>query len=342
MASSRWWLYVQAVFWRFLMRIGMFFHDITSPRSPCPSFTRSIPFKDSRRKVTLYFYCPPNYNQRVRQGDRLPVIVNFHGGGFTLGWATDDSRWARCVVQEVGAVVVSVGYRRAPENPFPDAVDDGVEALLYLASNAGQLGLDVSRLALSGFSAGGNLAVTVPLRLHSVAPKEVTEPVLNRADSTTSSTKLMDSTDNLNIVALFCWYPILDFEESREHRRAMSLMPDKTLPRFFTDLFDESYLPDLVQRKSPFASPIRAPDEALASSLPKDIFLYICEWDMLMNEGQQFVRRLHGLGKRVRAMMVEKAKHAWDKSPNPWRNQDQVNILYCDACADMKAIFGET
>ena len=60
-------------------------------------------------------------------------------------------------------MVVSVGYRRAPEAPFPAAVDDGVDALLYLSRHAPELGLDVSRVVLSGFSAGGNLTVTVPL-----------------------------------------------------------------------------------------------------------------------------------------------------------------------------------
>lgn len=320
------------------MRIGMFFHDLAFPLPPGPTFTRSIPFDTRSRNVTLYFYCPPTYSQQLKEGKRLPVIVNFHGGGFTLGSPTDDSRWARCIAQEVGAVTVSVGYRRGPEHPFPAAVDDGVEALLYLAANAAALGVDVSRIALSGFSAGGNLAVTVPLRLQSFLPHIIQEPILNRADSTT---KLVDSTASLNIVGLFCWYPILDFEESRDHRRAMSIMPDKTLPSFFTTLFDESYLPDHEQRKSPYASPVRAPDELLANGLPQDIFLYICEWDMLMNEGQQFVRRLHGLGKRVRSMMIERACHAWDKSPNPFRNQDRVNILYRDACADMRAIFGE-
>lgn len=254
-----------------------------------------------------------------------------------MGCATDDGRWARCIVQEVGAVVVSVGYRRAPEHPFPAAVDDGVDALLYLAANAAELNLDVSRVALSGFSAGGNLAVTVPLRLQGLMPGELHgTPTLNRADSTQ---KLVDSSDHLNIVALFCWYPILDFEESRDHRRAMSIMPNKTLPSFFTTLFDESYLPDHAERKSPYASPVRAPDAMLADGLPPHIYLYICEWDMLMKEGQHFVLRLQGLGKRVRAMMIEKARHAWDKSPNPFRDQDQVNILYRDACGDMRAIF---
>jgi acetyl esterase/lipase len=334
--ASRWWLYVQAVFWRFLMRIGMFLHDITPPRCPRPQFTRTVKSDTHGHAVTIHFYCPPEYHQQRRQGHRYPVAVNFHGGGFTLGCATDDSRWAAAVVEHVGAVVASVSYRRAPEHPFPAAVDDGVEALLYLARHAGELGLDVSRVALSGFSAGGNLAITVPLRLRGRISNEIKEN-LSRAESTQ---RLVDQTSDLNIVALFCWYPILDFLESRDHRRAMSIMPNKSMPKFFTSLFDESYLPDLNDRSSVFASPVRASDRILSEALPHDVWLYICEWDMLMKEGQTFVRRMEGMGKRVRAMMIEKVRHAWDKSPNPFRDQDSVNILYRDACADMKVVFG--
>lgn len=342
--ASRWWLLVQAVFWRFLMRIGMFLHDFSSPpRPPRCSFIRYVPVGDSH--IRLYFYCPPSYHRarKDKSNRRFPVLINFHGGGFTLGCASDDGRWAHFVLDEADAVMVSVGYRRAPEHPFPAAVDDGVQALLYLASHAAELGLDVSRIALSGFSAGGNLAVTVPLRLRSLlatsdlSPNDQDEPVV-RADSTE---QLIDgSASDLNIVALFCWYPILDFETSRAHRRAMSIMPDKTLPDFFTTLFDESYLPHLADRRSPYASPVRASDEVLRDALPHDIFLYVCEWDMLLNEGQEFVRRLESINKHVRAMMIERVPHAWDKSPNPFRDQDRVNILYRDACADMKAIFG--
>ena len=333
--ASRGWLYVQAVFWRFLMRIGMILHGLAPPRPPKPSFTRTVESDTHGHPIVIHFYCPPNYQEQRRQGHRFPVAVNFHGGGFTLGCATDDARWAAAVVDQVGAVVASVSYRRAPEHPFPGAVDDGVEALLYLAAHAPDLSLDVSRVALSGFSAGGNLAVTVPLRLRDRVSAEVKEN-FGRADSTQ---RLVDQSNDLNIVALFCWYPILDFLESRDHRRAMSLMPDKTLPAFFTTLFDESYLPNLDDRSSPFASPVHATDRMLCEALPRDVFLFICEWDMLMKEGQSFVRRLEGLGKRVRAMMIEKARHAWDKSPNPFRDQDSVDVLYRDACAAMKAIF---
>lgn len=340
--ASRWLLYIQALFWRALMRVGMFFHTIAAPYPPKPSFTRSIPFEDHLHKVVLHFYCPDTYIERKKEGHLSPVVVNFHGGGFTLGSATDDSRWAQCVLQEVGAVVVSVSYRRAPEHPFPAAVDDGVEALLYLTSHATELGLDMSRVVLSGFSAGGNLAVTVPLRLRSIHPGCCGSSHLDLLDRAYSSNTLVDEMmGDLRIVAIFCWYPILDFQESREVRRAGSIMPSKTLPAILTNLFDDSYLPDEASRASPYASPARASDELLADGLPHHVFLYVCEWDMLLKEGQVFVRRLQNLGKHVRSMMIEKVRHAWDKSPNPFRDQGQVSVLYRDACADMKAIFSE-
>lgn len=241
-------------------------------------------------------------------------------------------------------MVVSVGYRRAPEAPFPAAVDDGVDTLLYLSRHAPELGLDVSRVVLSGFSAGGNLTVTVPLRLRErlvreVYPYPASTASLNSVNPADSTAHLVDTSGDLNIVGIFSWYPILDFEESRDHRREKSIFPSKTLPAFFTNLFDDSYLPDLESRRSPYASPVRAPSAILADALPQDIFLYICEWDMLLREGQHFVLRLQEVGKRVRAMMIEKACHAWDKSPNPFRDQYKVDVLYQDACADMRAIF---
>ncbi|KAJ9199816.1 hypothetical protein DTO166G4_3508 [Paecilomyces variotii] len=333
MAVARWWLYTQAIFWRFLMRIGMFFHHVISPRSPSPTFTRSIPCQDSSRSIQLHFYCPEDYADQRKAGRRLPVVVNFHGGGFALGRATDDARWAQTVVCELGAVVVSVDYRLAPENPFPAAVDDGVDALLHLASNASDLGIDASQVILTGFSAGGNLAVTVPLRLRQVRGEA--RPELHRYESTQ---QLLDATNELHVVAIFSWYPILDFVLPREHRRAMSILPEKTLPSFFTNLFDESYVPNRDDRTSPYASPALATDQLLAEALPHNVFLYMCEWDMLLREGQVFVRRLQGLGKKVRAMMIEKVPHAWDKSPNPFRDQDSVNVLYREACAEMKTL----
>lgn len=162
-------LHVQAQFWRVLMGIGMLLHKMARPRPPKPAFHRDIEATVSplKGKFRLNFYVPKEYKryQKLKGVKRFPVVINFHGGGFVLGTARDDARWCGVVVDEVGAVVVSVDYRLAPENPFPTAVEDGADAVLWLAQHAEELMLDSDRFAISGFSSGGNMSFTVPLCL---------------------------------------------------------------------------------------------------------------------------------------------------------------------------------
>jgi hypothetical protein len=94
-----------------------------------------------------------------------PVVLNFHGGGFTLGSPMDDARWCTTVVDECNAVVIAVDYRRAPEMPFPTAVEDGVDAVIWVHQHAEEMGIDPNKIALSGFSSGANMACSIPLRL---------------------------------------------------------------------------------------------------------------------------------------------------------------------------------
>merc|ERR1712023_153257 len=77
----------------------------------------------------------------------------------------DDARWCSTVVDECNAVVIAVDYRLAPECPFPTAVEDGVDAVIWVHQNAEELGIDPNKIALSGFSSGANMACSVPLRL---------------------------------------------------------------------------------------------------------------------------------------------------------------------------------
>lgn len=105
-------------------------------------------------------------SRSARRWGSYPVIINFHGGGFTLGSPHDDARWCGTVVTECNAVVVSVDYRLAPEHPFPTAVEDGVDAVMWIHKHAEELGIDKNKILLSGFSSGANMAFTVPLRLY--------------------------------------------------------------------------------------------------------------------------------------------------------------------------------
>jgi acetyl esterase len=95
----------------------------------------------------------------------LPVLVYFHGGGWTIGDIDTHDVLCRQLAQASGCAVVSVDYRLGPEHRFPAAVDDCVEATRWVQSHATALKVDAARLAVGGDSAGGNLAAVVCLAL---------------------------------------------------------------------------------------------------------------------------------------------------------------------------------
>jgi putative ergosteryl-3beta-O-L-aspartate hydrolase len=325
---------------------SMFLHDWAPPRPPTPAFTRSIPTERDRPgspSVTIHFYVASDYFSRVREGYRYPVVINFHGGGFCLGKATDDRYWANVVLKTANAVFVSVDYRRAPEFPYPTAVDDSVDALLYLAANADSLGLDSTRVALSGFSAGANLAFSALLRLKFHTRKGLLSTEDLSLSRRSSTRKLFESapSHDLQIVNIVAFYPLLDWSISRDSKRRTSPNPEKTLPKFLADLFDYSYLPppDTMLRASPFVSPGLAPDNMLIHGLPDDIQIFLCGWDMLLREGEVFARRLQELGKSVRSTLIPEAVHGWDKHPDPWRDQASIDALYGKACEGLRESF---
>ncbi|RPA74033.1 hypothetical protein BJ508DRAFT_418788 [Ascobolus immersus RN42] len=361
MARPRWLLTAEANMWRFLMSIGMLLHTVAPPRPMSPSFTRTIPSTISPHKgsINLVFYTPANYT--TTPAEPYPVLVNFHGGGFTIGTATDDSRWATKVVDEVGAVVVSVDYRRAPEFAFPTAVEDGVDAVLWLIHHAQELGIDAERIAVSGFSAGGNMAFTVPLRLEAELRKIEDSEVTVVKSSGTDAKNEMDGWSGGaarggqtviktgskvgKICAIIAWYPSTDFTISRPERRATNVDVSKELPKFFTDLFDASYLypPKTLDVRSPYLSPGVADSEFLQRALPDEgVWVFTVEYDELRDEAERFVKRLRGLGKNVRGEMIRGVPHGWDKSVNPlkWDGDGEIRRVYQVGCEGLKEAFG--
>jgi acetyl esterase/lipase len=105
--------------------------------------------------VRLLTFEPP---ERARPSGALLWI---HGGGLILGQPEQGEELCRRVATELGALVVSVDYRLAPEDPFPSGLDDCFEALRWLHDEAGALGIDPDRIAVGGDSAGGGLAAAL-------------------------------------------------------------------------------------------------------------------------------------------------------------------------------------
>jgi acetyl esterase len=92
------------------------------------------------------------------------ALVWLHGGGWVMGDVDTEHPWAARLADGSGAVVISVGYRLAPEHPFPAALDDAYAVLAWTAEHAAELGIDPGRIAVGGHSAGGGLAAGVALR----------------------------------------------------------------------------------------------------------------------------------------------------------------------------------
>lgn len=121
-------------------------------------------------------------------------------------------------------------------------------------------------------------------------------------------------------------------------------MPKKTLPAVFTDLFDFSYLPAPDHEGhhcSPYASPALAPDHMIIDGLPLRIQMWLCEWDMLLAEGERFSEKMLDLGKDVKTETIQGVPHGWDKSPNPFRDQKRTDALYERSAAYLRSVFGE-
>lgn len=93
-----------------------------------------------------------------------PVLVHAHGGGFIAGSIAALDRVARLMANRLGAIVVSVGYRLAPEHPFPAAADDLEDVFLWVRRHAAALGGDPARVGVGGDSAGGHAAINVAQR----------------------------------------------------------------------------------------------------------------------------------------------------------------------------------
>lgn len=159
---------------------------LSTPLPNRPSFRRRIKATHASipGSIDLLFYTPPSYKkptnstkssnpskstnptlQPSNPTQKHSLLINFHGGGFTLGTPQEDARFLTQAISSTGALAVSISYRLAPQHPFPTAIQDCISAILYLWSRAEELSIDPSRTVLSGFSAGGNLSWAVALKL---------------------------------------------------------------------------------------------------------------------------------------------------------------------------------
>jgi acetyl esterase len=236
----------------------------------------SIPARNHQIPARLY---RPADAGLARDG-RLPILVYYHGGGWTLGSLATYDSLCRGLAKGTGALVLSVDYRLAPEHPFPAAVQDAHLALWWVARNAAALGGDDRRLAVGGDSAGGNLATVVALR----ARKE-----------------------GLPVVFQALFYPSTDLSRI-DYLSYQQYGVGHWLTTRAAEIFRSFYLPDPRQWRHPEASPLLAAEDDLRL-LPAALIL-TPGCDPLRDEGRAYADRLRGLGVPVHDQLEPEMIHA--------------------------------
>jgi acetyl esterase len=130
----------------------------SSDRADVTKEDRSVPGPEGAPDVAVRIYRPADAGTET-----LPCVFEIHGGGFIIGSIAMMEDWCQAISAELRAVVVSVEYRLAPENPFPAGLEDCYAALRWTAKNADSLQVDRRRIAVAGQSAGGGLAAATAL-----------------------------------------------------------------------------------------------------------------------------------------------------------------------------------
>jgi acetyl esterase len=225
----------------------------------------------------------------------LPGIVFFHGGGFVVSSVAGHDAFARKLAAGVGAVVVSVDYRLAPEHSFPAAVDDAVAATSWVCKQAASLGIDPARIAVAGDSAGGNLAAVACLRA-----RDQSGPPL---------------------AAQLLIYPVLDARQDSESYRSNAT--GYFLTAAHMTWFWEQYLAG-ADPDNPDVSPLRAPNLA---GLPPAIVV-VAEHDPLRDDGRAYAELLYGTGNEVQLFDYPGMFHGFfglvDQLPTARQANDEV------------------
>ena len=139
-------------------RMEMFAAALPPDRDDVEKEDRFVPGPAGAPQVPVRIYRPKAAASAPRG-----CVFEIHGGGFMMGSIEMMDPWCQRVAAELGAVVVSVEYRLAPEHPFPAGIEDCYAALCWTATHAATLGADPAHLAIAGQSAGGGLAAGTAL-----------------------------------------------------------------------------------------------------------------------------------------------------------------------------------
>ncbi|HEY4958414.1 MAG TPA: alpha/beta hydrolase [Caldimonas sp.] len=251
----------------------------TQPAAPEVGSVRDTSCDGPHGPIPLRVYKPSARAVAAGGAIALPVLVYYHGGGWTIGDLDTHDVLCRQLCNGAGAAVVSVDYRMGPEDRFPAAVDDCLAATRWVRRNAGELGIDAARLAIGGDSAGGNLAAVVAIAARDAG--------------------------DLPIAWQLLIYPATDMRRGHASHTTNGsgfLLTTETIA-YYHDNYIDAPAHDLDWR----ASPLLRDD---LSRLPPALVL-TAGFDPLRDEGLEYADRLVAAGNRATYVCFERQIHGF-------------------------------
>ncbi len=216
--------------------------------------------------------------------EKAPLVINFHGGGFIKGRADRDKRYCCCLAQELRCIVWDVDYILAPEAPFPAAMNECQAVAQYAFDHAEECGIDRSRIALAGHSAGGNLVAATLIQLHRSGTFKPCGALMEYFPAN----QTIDPADKLDAALRADPFWLNRAKQEKEYT-----------------LF---YCTE-EQAKDPLCSPGLASDEELASFPP--CLVISAGKDSLRDETEAFAARLVSLGVQTTAQRIPESVHGF-------------------------------
>jgi acetyl esterase len=210
----------------------------------------------------------------------LPVAIYYHGGGWVKGNIETHDYVCRYIAKGSSSIVVSVGYRLAPEYKFSTGLEDCYDALVWVEKNAGTFNGDPSRIAVVGDSAGGNLATVVCLLARERQEPHIQKQVLI--------------------------YPSVDVSDT-SHGSYKRYEKGYNLERQHVEACIKHYINNESERTNPYVSPLLAED---VSGLPSALII-LGECDVLVDEGLKYAKKLKDAGINVEYHVYKGMPHGF-------------------------------
>jgi acetyl esterase len=232
--------------------------------------------------IVVRCYVPAARGVSPPPGLSLPLVLYFHGGGFTRGTLDDADVAASFIAKQVPAVVISVGYSLAPAHPFPAAPEDAYRAALWAVAQARAYHADSRRIGVAGHDAGGNLATCLSF--------------------------MARDRGELRIAAQALLAPLLDPSMTRLGKPGTAPQAGNSADAEISDCAKcyRAYLPLASQRLHPYAAPL---ESRRLAGLPPTL-IASAQHDMLHVEAEKYANELIAAGVPTQVTRHSKASHA--------------------------------